>query len=565
MVLQMVDEELATLQPAHEAQILKVEQLKQAHKAAVKEEQREARERSMNQAERLQRRLKVTSRMQACVRGWLVRKRVIAALDHRTVQNLRHAAMLPDLLREQLKSLQHGTHDLKYRTEEREAAATKLQNWWRSIVKGRVEKIVQLARILQGIGDHMAAAATVIQAWYRGMTTKLRMRCRIRAAMEATKQQQIRDMVVALHSIVQIQRKYRGKLARAERKRLLAERGLAISAASGHLSLALSTVSAEEEDSKLRLVDTWRPATGPGVEPAGSGKVGVHITSPPRHDWEIDKIQSAELVPFYEASMEEVIHHQIGGPSALAIADELMGNTDYSITDESGTVGSLCDMSDSTWNVYPNGLTQDFLPQLDPDALEKGGRGKSYRNSLHLRGIRKSSRRKRLDCRPAPCTKICALPPSNTEQRAKTREVPKLCNGETNNMTDNGRDPHPLFINAPSLPSQRSLSANPAGSARYFCGGDDGEDLWGSSAVSDQPSYRKDRRPRGRLEDVDLWNTLNVPYADDSSRHRDKCRETSSERVWSIADRLKEKLPALTAEPHQESMMHSSRDGCDSR
>lgn len=548
VVLSMMDEEITRLHPEHETTVNQVQHLKKQLKAARLEEQREAREQSMNKAERLQRRLKVTSRMQACVRGWLVRKRVIAALDHRTVQNLRHAAMLPDLLREQLMQLQHGVHDLKYKPEGKVVAAVKLQAWWRSIAARRVVKVVQLSNLLQAIGGQMAKAATVIQAWFRGATTKLKWRNAIISRMLATREQQYRDMVTALRSIVQIQRGYRAKLAR----RMLTEvRGCATVEIEPRESPIPSRASVDEEETKALLIDTWAPATTPGAVPLSSGNAGVIVESPPRHDWEIEKVESTGLVPFYGASSERMIRHQIGGPAAfmmqqqLAVPGGLSDDRSHLDMDGDTSLGdcdSLQEVISNTWEIYPSGLTPGFLPSLDADVWEHGGRAKSYRNSLRLRGVRKSSRRKKLDCRPRPCTKVVTLPPSNAEERALIRDTrSNSCIGaKAADITS--MDCHPMFINAPPQPALRA--APNVRSARFFHQGDDEEWLWGDNCVAQAPTYRSERRPRG-MKDENLWSGLNVPF--DADLKKPKPGEVSHERVWSIAHALAQQLPALTA------------------
>jgi len=561
-VISMMDEEIERLRPELALQIIKNEQMRKDLKVASKEEKEEGRNQSLNAAEREKRRLQVTSRLQSVVRGWLVRKRIVAAMDHRTVQNLRRAAQLPDLLRKQLKQLQHSTHALKYRDEERFIAAVKLQAWWRLIAARRVVKLIQWSQMLQAISAHMGVAATNIQAWYRGVTTKLSLRDQIQERMDQTREKQFRDMEIALHCIIQIQRGYRAKLARRQRIRLqLALLGLP---APDLFDLPptpdfdrRSTKRSCLEESKLPtvLIDSWRISSAPGAVPVTypapcCGNAGVAIESPPQNDREVEKAEAIGLVPFYAASSEQALRHRIGGASALRMQQQLaipstLALTDGDGGDVAGNLAALQDQLGDAWDIYPNGLTQDFLYGLDPDVWEKGGRAKSCRNALALRGVVKSKRRRKKDCGPRPCTKVLALPPSKSEERAQKREAQKASSIGAN-ATDSGAiDLHPMFVNAPPQPALRGGYAGRSGRFARLEDSDDYEEgSWGRVEVEAPPVYRSHRRPRG-MEEEQQWDALNVPFATEIKMRRPG--EVSHERVWNIAAALAEKLPALTA------------------
>lgn len=568
-----MDEEIARLRPELANQIVKNEQMRKDLKVASKEEKEEGRNQSLNAAEREKRRLQVTSRLQSVVRGWLVRKRIVAAMDHRTVQNLRRAAQLPDLLRKQLKQLQHSTHALKYRDEERQIAAVKLQAWWRLIAARRVVKLIQWAHMMQVISAQMAVAATKIQAWHRGVTTKLSLRDQIQEKMDQTRQQQFRDMEIALHCIIQIQRGYRAKLARRQRVRLQLElRGLSaadVASLSAEecsaLQLELPPTPAFDRKRSKRaslqacklpgvLIDSWRPSSAPGAVPVTypaplCGKAGVAIESPPQNDREVEKVEAIGLIPFYAASSEQALRHRIGGATALRMQQQLAIPSTLALTgsgggEVAGDLAALQDQLGDAWDIYPNGLTQDFLCGLDPDVWEKGGRAKSCRNALALRGVVKSKRRRRKDCAPRPCTKVLALPPSNAEDRAQKREEQRATSIGAN-ATDSGAiDLHPMFVNAPPQPALRAGYAGRSGRfARLEDSPDDEEGSWGRTYVEAPATYRSHRRPRG-MEEEQQWDALNVPFDTEIKTRRPG--EVSHERVWNIAAALAEKLPALT-------------------
>lgn len=556
-----MDEEIERLRPELALQIIKNEQMRKDLKVASKEEKEEGRNQSLNAAEREKRRLQVTSRLQSVVRGWLVRKRIVAAMDHRTVQNLRRAAQLPDLLRKQLKQLQHDTHALKYRDEERFIAAVQLQAWWRVIAARRVVKLIQWSHMLRAISAHMGVAATKIQAWFRGVTTKLSLRDQIQERMDQTREKQFRDMEIALHCIIQIQRGYRAKLARRQRIRLQLE---ALGLPAPDLfelpptpDRRSSKRAASLQASKVPgvLIDSWRISSAPGAVPVtypapSCGNAGVAIESPPQNDREVEKVEAIGLVPFYAASSEQALRHRIGGASALRMQQQLAIPSTLALTDGGGgevaaDLAALQDQLGDAWDIYPTGLTQDFLYGLDPDVWEKGGRDKSCRNALALRGVVKSKRRRKKDCGPRPCTKVLALPPSNSGDRAEKREAQRASSIGAN-ATDSGAiDLHPMFVNAPP---QQSLRAGYAGRSRRFARLEDSDDYeegsWGRVEVEAPPSYRSHRRPRG-MEEEQPWDALNVPFDLEIKVRRPG--EVSHERVWNIAAALAEKLPALTA------------------
>lgn len=560
-VLGMYDSEIARLKPEHEGQVRKVEDLKHALVEARKFEKKVAREQTLNRAERLQRRLKVTSRMQAVVRGWLVRKRIIAALDKSKCQNLRQAAMLPDLLRTQLIELQHGVHDLEFRPEDREAAATKLQAWWRAMAGRRVVEIVKLSIVLQVVTARMAAAAVVVQAWYRGVSTKLRMRNLIRLRLLERRKTEVIEMQHALRCIIQIQRAFRTKLA----WRSLCDRQ-AIMDELKHEAARFTPESNMEaicDDITGNMVDTWGPVSTPCAVPAGSGNAGVVIRDPPRLDREVEKIESRELVPFYDVCAEHQIRHQIGGPLAVMMQEQLsLAEPTLALTDGDGDTSSKACTTDlallekqlgSVWPIYPDGLTQGFLPTLDEDAWEKGGRAKSQRNALRIRGVQKRKRRKSLECGPRPCTVVVGQAPLNAEGRIQLREERRKQSIQDGKADIADADPHPMFINAPTEPPAKP--GRPRCSARYVQShpyqGDDDEGSWGNVVVeSPPPTHRKTRDVRAELqlqeEIQEQWNTLGVPMSFAEPK-KSRPGEVCHERVWSIAQSLAQQLPALTA------------------
>jgi hypothetical protein len=532
----MADEELSHLRPAQENQVKLIEELREKLRIAQRAESKEARDRTMNNIAKMQQRLQVTARLQACVRGWLYRRRVVAAMRAKSVQTSLISDKMPGLLRRQLHDLQHEVHGLQYRAEDRVDASLKLQAWWRAIVARRVVKLAQLSRALQVLVQRMEAAAIVVQAWFRGTTTKLRLRGEIQARIAATKHLQYLEIEVALKCIIQIQRGYRAKLA----KRLVYHKFLE-SELADKIPPRVAVVR------ERQLIDSWRPAGAPGAEAMGSGNHGVIIKSPPQHDWEVDKIEAVDLIPFYGASSEQAVRHQIGGPTALMMQQQLLGPSTMEGAEDAVLAladdvarGSFAESLGEPWDIYPSGLTPGFLPILDRDVWEKGGRAKSRENALRKRGISKSKGRKHSDCGVRPCTKILMQEPSNIEERVQTRQAQKVSDSAKDSSAI---DCHPMFVNAPPLPATKA--AAPGRSSRYVRVAnveDDEEGSWGRTIVEVAPTYRTERCPRG-MEKYPEWPLEASTY----SLKKYKPGEVSHERVWAIAASLAEQLPALTA------------------
>merc|ERR1719498_657189 len=110
----------------------------------------------------------------------------------------------------------------------------------------------------------------------------------------------------------------------------------------------------------------------------------------------------------------------------LSLTNEPLALTDTPHGDESIVVKDLASLQKQLgdpWAIYPNGFTHGFLPGLDKDVWEHGGRAKSYRNALALRGIKKKKRRSSHDCGPRPCTTFALPPPSNIQERLQLRET----------------------------------------------------------------------------------------------------------------------------------------------
>lgn len=474
----MLDEELEMLRPQLAGQSVRVAGLVEELKEARKEEEREARDQRKNHAQRLQRRIQVTSRMQACVRGWLVRRRFIAALDHRIVDRMAVSAMLPDMLRDQLQGLQHNIHDLLYRPSDHEDAAVKLQAWYRSILARRVVSVVRIAEKMRLIAVRMNAAVTRIQSWYRGLVTRQRMQVQIRLKLDLTRQHQWEEMQQGVHYIIKIQTWFRNKLAAVElRRRMAAQQVMwdALMAKSPTAAGAPLSIGNEGEE-EVVLVDTWRrsdPSQGLSASPDAGDAFGAAMEGTPRPDRELEKLEAAGLVPFYWASSGEVIRHRIGGPAAQKMERRLAALPAMEVEDDhdSDRQGSLDaavfgdsasgeDHLGNSWDMYITGVSQNFLTSLDADVWKRhpGMPCQKPAGSRRTRRSRSSARRPK----KRPCTKVVAQPPSNAELRMQARKESQqavdradTADGASAENGTRGFDPHLLLVNAPPLPPEK--------------------------------------------------------------------------------------------------------------
>merc|ERR1711924_47107 len=227
--------------------------LKEKYKVTRKLEEQEAYDQQVNEAVKAKRRLQLASRMQACIRGWLTRKRIVQAMDNR-IEFSAWLNKLPELLQSQLSELQHEVHDLLYDQEDKESSATKIQGWWRCILAQRAMAIIRCNEALGALFHQMNSAAIVIQAWYRGQATKACLRNKIQAKLREAGEEKMKEMQWGLKCVIHIQRRIREKQARTA-MRILAQKSVK------DLTLPFTTVHDTQagEDENEILVDTWRP------------------------------------------------------------------------------------------------------------------------------------------------------------------------------------------------------------------------------------------------------------------------------------------------------------------
>jgi len=465
-VLEMIEEELGRLRPGVEEQAARSSQLVQELAEARSEEFREKRLLRKNRAFRQERAQRLAMRMQACIRGWLVRKRVVVALNKELAAQAGVAACMPDQLRDQLRDLKHTVHELKYQPDHRHAATVRLQAWWRGFLARRVVAVLRVAKKMREVYHRMSVAATKLSAWYRAISTRLRYRDEIRARMRETFDRQMEEMALGLQTIIKLQRAFRAKLAL---RRLEAFR-------EAFGSDQLDDESEADADTQVPtlslLVDSWRPGGLTG-DPAGDQAAAIaaaasaalgreqHQQVAPRSDRELERLEAAGLVPFYWSSSQDLVRHRIGGSQAVRIQRQLrVGEAvDWQLPSD-----DVLESMGGFWDVYPEGLSADFLEGLDEDAWPWPNKGRAKKQR------RKPPRKKVLPAAPPP-------PPSNAEKRAAKRDQVAVTAAEKAELTAigaagqlGGEEAHPLFVNAPPL-LPRLLPAPPPGPPPRGAGG----------------------------------------------------------------------------------------------
>jgi len=448
-----IDEELAQLRAHATKQSARVNHAATTLRARKAKETEELRLLQLKKAARRQLRSQHATRLQAQARGWLTRRHLAKGAAVEEEGHAQQGAnMVPvassDHLREQLAGLQLQLHDMEYRTEDRVIAVRTLQAWWRSVLAGRILWVMHLADKMRDTHEQICVAVLRIQSWFRMKPVERRFRSSIQAEAAHRHQKQREEMERLVKVVVVLQRSFRRRLQQA-----------GIRPGEKHRNVTDMSPTQAKPQNEIVLIDSWKPG---GI---AAGKAAVHNARAaaivgdrvPKRDPEIGKIQEAGLVPFYGSSAREIIRHRVGGPSALKMQRQLgIGRAeDSSLTDDD----LLHDLG-TLWDVYPEGVSWDFLGHLDDDTWAHDHRG----NQRSLRQPAdygttvqkpKEPRRRRRKTRL-----IIPPPPSHAENRIRAHREQREAN-ERNQQDvagDANLDMHPLLVGAPVLPSMPMLS-----------------------------------------------------------------------------------------------------------
>lgn len=445
----VVDEELARLQVERDAARERVHSLASRLETARQHELQELQALRLERAKIEQLRTNALIKLQARVRGYFVRKNVVVNLNASADERRFFAALRP-ALKTQLEELRHKVHGLQHSEEDRAAAATRLQAWWRAIAARRVLMVIRISERMQALFKQMARAATRIQATFRMFSTYHMFHKRIEAGRERRRLEQAAQRAALIDAVILLQQAFRQRLARAR--------------------------VAKARLSKCEVAEPFAEA-----EEAGNCKfqANAELERLAKKDREIEKLESAGLVPFYLSSSRELVRHKIGGPSALRMQVRLSTTLNHASDEESSGEDLTVDKehSDDVWDVYPGGLSAGLLRRLTPDAWPGGRRP---RGLSPCRRASQRSRARRNSAKPRPARMVVPLPPCNTQMRAHVRDEAKSAAEKQAGATGEiALEAHALFTNVPILPPLKS-KRNITKCIKVRCVNDDGCS-WGSA------------------------------------------------------------------------------------
>jgi len=182
----------------------------QQRQDALVREQDRARRREAK-AERMRMRHVQTTKIQALVRSYFVRRFVMpSVLEAKDAEELKKSRIA---LEDTMLGLHQNIHDLAFLEQDQRQAATHIQAWWRGVLAKRVVAIIGIRHHLHALRMVLAKAATQIASVVRGRQarmgcTRLRMEKQKRV-QQAIKMQSDRMM----KAVVKIQSNVRRKAA----------------------------------------------------------------------------------------------------------------------------------------------------------------------------------------------------------------------------------------------------------------------------------------------------------------------------------------------------------------
>lgn len=410
--IDLLDDEIAFLKEQYQQQRQirkKVE--KRLQDARQKEASHNADRRKTRVADA--RRNEAARTIQAALRGYFIRRYMASTIDASTIQLKQAIAADPEILPDQLQSLQQSIHDLVFQAHDQDQAAITIQCWWRMVLGQRLFRLHWIAESVRAVGLRFDLAATSIQSWWRGHLERVKYLELIREVTEASRRRMVADNEQHLLCVLRVQRVIRGRLARKE---------------------------AERRKGRFANLHGEDVPTTPLSKTAPAGR-GVPWPKPPvqpseKKRAEFENLANNGLIPFYWTATE-VVRHKIGGHAWLG--SNHMARKGFAQED-------VDDIGEELYDVYPEGISEDF------------------RGLLKVDGDKKKTKRKRKKCQKLPCPVVINYQecwksrpvPSNSERRAQARAVRKA-KEEVNNEEDDelmpDMDAHPLlFFNQP-LPS----------------------------------------------------------------------------------------------------------------
>lgn len=397
---------------------------KRLEKARLKEAMHNADKRKTRVADH--RRNEAARVIQSALRGYFIRRYMASTIDASTVQLKAAINADPEILPEQLQSLQHSLHDLVFQAQDQDQAAITIQCWWRMVLAQRLFRLNWIAQKVKALHLHFHLAATSIQSWWRGHLERRKYLEFVREATEASKRRMIAESERHLLCVLRVQRCIRGRLARKEAERRKGK-----------------FANLHGEDVPAAQLSKTAPPYGtpwpkPPVQPSAKKRA------------EFENLTNNGLIPFYWTATE-VVRHKIGGHSWLG-SNHMVRKVAQEDVD---------DLGEELYDVYPEGISEDFRGLLKVDGEKKKTKrkrrklklppvGSNAQNILRTEGTVVINYQECWKSRPVP---------SNSERRAQARSARKPKDEE--NDEEGGHDvesmapgdAHPLlFFNQP-LPS----------------------------------------------------------------------------------------------------------------
>jgi hypothetical protein len=353
--------------------------------------------------------------IQAALRGYFIRRYMASTIDASTVQLKAAIAADPEILPDQLQSLGQSIHDLVFQEQDRDQAAMTIQCWWRMVLGQRLFRVNWIAEKVRAVGVRFDSAATSIQSWWRGQMERRQYLELIREVTEASRRRMVEETDRHLRCVLRVQRVIRGHLARKE-----AEKRKGRFAGAG-------------EDASTGALAKTAPAGVPWPKPP--------VQPSEKKRAEFENLANNGLIPFYWTATE-VVRHKIGGHSWLGSNHNMARK---GLAQDNGD-----DLGEELYDVYPEGISEDF------------------RGLLTVDDEKKKKRRRKKSRKPLPpvvinyqeCWKARPVP-SNSEIRAQARAARKANLEESEEVsffeepstsTSNMGEAHPLlFFHQPLL------------------------------------------------------------------------------------------------------------------
>eukprot|EP00929_Paragymnodinium_shiwhaense_P100879 TRINITY_DN6353_c0_g1_i1.p1 TRINITY_DN6353_c0_g1~~TRINITY_DN6353_c0_g1_i1.p1 ORF type:complete len:778 (+),score=212.18 TRINITY_DN6353_c0_g1_i1:176-2509(+) len=221
--LAKMEDQLAQLRRRHAAQRQNVRVVQRQLSSQRRVEKREYRSMQRRNKESKMARDEAEARIKQAIIGWINWRRIKRLAQEKRARQYAWASRLPAKLTGELVDLQHAMHRLRYREKDREAAAVKLQAWWRCIAVRRGATVLKLAMWLETLYSMLTKAAVMLQARGKAKLQRQYIKSKLLERRLATDKKRASAMKFGLHKIIVVQRAFRLQLSRRKLAALRAE------------------------------------------------------------------------------------------------------------------------------------------------------------------------------------------------------------------------------------------------------------------------------------------------------------------------------------------------------